>query len=230
MSQVWNNGYSYRSSYAIFFNHRSLWWIQEHLCLSGNVFNFGCKCKVPSSPPIFQIIALCLVKYNKMPKPTQYLNWEQCFGNWIVCWCEGKWWGGRELLVWGWQKGWTVWVTEWVLSAECGTDTFTEILCCFVNTRECRKSINWATLSVILHFQQTDSLCCLWGWAEQLQTLWKEYQKEEMRLTELQNKYREAKKDRWLVQTVGRWRRTAHTARVGMDCGWFVEHVTGSAR
>jgi hypothetical protein len=35
---------------------------------------------------------------------------------------------------------------------------------------------------------------CLLGWAEELQTLWKQYQEAEMRLTELQNKYRAAKK------------------------------------
>jgi len=23
-----------------------LWWIPKHLCHSGNVFNFGCNCKV----------------------------------------------------------------------------------------------------------------------------------------------------------------------------------------
>jgi len=37
-------------------------------------------------------------------------------------------------------------------------------------------------------------LNCLLGMAKELQTLRKQYQEEEMRLTELQNKYREAKK------------------------------------
>jgi hypothetical protein len=32
------------------------------------------------------------------------------------------------------------------------------------------------------------------GWAEELKTLWKQYREEEMRLMELQNKYRAAKK------------------------------------
>jgi DNA anti-recombination protein RmuC len=41
---------------------------------------------------------------------------------------------------------------------------------------------------------KTDNLNCLLGWAEELQTLRKQYQGAEMRLTELQNKYRAAKK------------------------------------
>jgi len=41
---------------------------------------------------------------------------------------------------------------------------------------------------------KTDSLNCLLGWAEELQTLWKLYQETGMRLMELQNKYRAAKK------------------------------------
>jgi len=41
---------------------------------------------------------------------------------------------------------------------------------------------------------ETDNLNCLLGWAEELQTVWKQYQEAEMRLTELQNKYRVAKK------------------------------------
>ena len=41
---------------------------------------------------------------------------------------------------------------------------------------------------------KTDNINCLLGWAEELQTLWKEYKEAEMRLTELQNKYRVAKK------------------------------------
>ena len=41
---------------------------------------------------------------------------------------------------------------------------------------------------------KTDNINCLLGWAEELQTLRKEYQEAEMRLTELQNKYRAAKK------------------------------------
>jgi DNA anti-recombination protein RmuC len=40
----------------------------------------------------------------------------------------------------------------------------------------------------------TDNLNCLLGWAEELQTLRKQYQESEMRATELQNKYRTAKK------------------------------------
>jgi hypothetical protein len=36
---------------------------------------------------------------------------------------------------------------------------------------------------------ETDNVNCLLGWAEELQTLRKEYQEAEMRLTELQNKY-----------------------------------------
>ena len=41
---------------------------------------------------------------------------------------------------------------------------------------------------------KTDNINCLLGWAEELQTLRKQYQEAEMRLTELQNKYRAAKK------------------------------------
>jgi DNA-binding ferritin-like protein (Dps family) len=41
---------------------------------------------------------------------------------------------------------------------------------------------------------KTDNLICLLGWTEELQTLRKQYQEGEMRLTELQNKYRAAKK------------------------------------
>ena len=41
---------------------------------------------------------------------------------------------------------------------------------------------------------KTGNLNCLLGWAEELQTLWKLYQELEMRLMELQNKYRVAKK------------------------------------
>jgi len=41
---------------------------------------------------------------------------------------------------------------------------------------------------------KTDDINCLLGWAEELQTLRKQYQEAEMRLTELQNKYRAAKK------------------------------------
>ena len=50
------------------------------------------------------------------------------------------------------------------------------------------------------HIFKTDSLSCLLGWAEQLQTLRKLYQGAEMGLTELQNKYRAAKK------TAGRYK------------------------
>ena len=41
---------------------------------------------------------------------------------------------------------------------------------------------------------KTDNINCLLGWAEELQTLRNQYQEAEMRLTELQNKYRAAKK------------------------------------
>jgi hypothetical protein len=41
---------------------------------------------------------------------------------------------------------------------------------------------------------ETDNLNCLLIWAEKLQTLRKQYQEAGMRLTELQNKYRTAKK------------------------------------
>jgi hypothetical protein len=41
---------------------------------------------------------------------------------------------------------------------------------------------------------ETDNINCLLGWAEELQTLRKQNEKAEMRLTELQNKYRAAKK------------------------------------
>ena len=36
---------------------------------------------------------------------------------------------------------------------------------------------------------KTDNLNCLLGWAEELQTLRKQYQEAEMRVTALQNKY-----------------------------------------
>jgi len=39
---------------------------------------------------------------------------------------------------------------------------------------------------------KTDKLNCLLGWAEELQTLRKQYQEAEMRLMELHNKYRAA--------------------------------------
>jgi DNA anti-recombination protein RmuC len=41
---------------------------------------------------------------------------------------------------------------------------------------------------------KTGNINCSLGWAEELQTLRKQYQEAEMRLTELQNKYRAAKK------------------------------------
>ena len=41
---------------------------------------------------------------------------------------------------------------------------------------------------------KTDNLNCLLGWAEELETVRKQYQEADMRLTELQNKYRAAKK------------------------------------
>ena len=41
---------------------------------------------------------------------------------------------------------------------------------------------------------QKDNINCLLRWAEELKTLWKEYQELEMGLTYLQNKYRAAKK------------------------------------
>jgi len=41
---------------------------------------------------------------------------------------------------------------------------------------------------------ETDNINCLLGWAEELQTLRKQYQEADMRSTELQNKYRAAKK------------------------------------
>ena len=41
---------------------------------------------------------------------------------------------------------------------------------------------------------QNYSINCLLGWADELHTLWKPYQEVEMWLTELQNKYRVAKK------------------------------------
>jgi hypothetical protein len=45
---------------------------------------------------------------------------------------------------------------------------------------------------------KSDNLNCLLGWAEELQTLRKQYREAEMRLTEMQNKYRAAKKKaRW---------------------------------
>ena len=39
-----------------------------------------------------------------------------------------------------------------------------------------------------------------------------------------------SKEDRLLVQTVGRWEGMAHTVRMAMHCGWFVESFTGRAR
>ena len=41
---------------------------------------------------------------------------------------------------------------------------------------------------------KTDNLNCLLRWAEELQTLRKQYQEAEMRLKQLQNKYRAAKR------------------------------------
>ena len=41
---------------------------------------------------------------------------------------------------------------------------------------------------------KTDNLNSLLGWVEELQTVWKQYQEAEMKLTELQNKYQVAKK------------------------------------
>ena len=37
---------------------------------------------------------------------------------------------------------------------------------------------------------KTDNLNCLLGWAEELQTVQKQYQEAELRITELENKYR----------------------------------------
>ena len=45
---------------------------------------------------------------------------------------------------------------------------------------------------------KTDNLSYLLGWAEELQTLRKQYQEAEMRLTELQNKY-------WAAKKTARW-------------------------
>ena len=39
---------------------------------------------------------------------------------------------------------------------------------------------------------KTDNLNSLLGWVQELQTVWKQYQEAEMRLRELQNKYRVA--------------------------------------
>jgi hypothetical protein len=65
-----------------------------------------------------------------------------------------------------------------------------------MNTKDWRKSRNPSVLRVILQSApyKTDDIDCLLGWAEELQTLRKQYQEAKTRLTELQNKYRVAKK------------------------------------
>ena len=49
-----------------------------------------------------------------MNKTARYLYWDQWFGN-CICLLLSDELVGRQLLIWVWQKGWTVHVTEWVL-------------------------------------------------------------------------------------------------------------------
>jgi hypothetical protein len=59
---------------------------------------------------------------------------------------------------------------------------------------EVQKPINPKCNIALSALWKTDNVNCLLGWAEELQTLRKRYQEAEMRLMELQNKYRAAKK------------------------------------
>jgi hypothetical protein len=59
---------------------------------------------------------------------------------------------------------------------------------------EVQKPINPKCNIALSALCETDNLNCLLGWAEELQTLRKQYQEAEMRFTELQNKYLAAKK------------------------------------
>jgi len=68
----------------------------------------------------------------------------------------------------------------------------------------------------------------LLGWAEELQTLRKQNQEAEKRLTEVQNKYRAAKKTACWYKLWAR-KGTTPTARMGTHWGWFPERFTGSA-